>query len=78
MDMSLRRAFIHNFLGNSPDWYKLTILGFLIANPLILMAAGPVVAGRAAAGANCGLPATDTPCLDSPARYNRQVRQCAR
>ncbi len=47
MDNSLRRAFIQNFLGNSPDWYKLTIIGFLIANPFILWVAGPVVAGWA-------------------------------
>lgn len=47
MDNSLRRAFIHNFLGTSPSWYKFTIIGFLLANPLILWVAGPVVAGWA-------------------------------
>ena len=47
MDKSLQRAFIHNFLGNSPDWYKLTIIGFLVANPFILLIAGPMVAGWA-------------------------------
>ncbi len=50
MDMSLQRAFIHNFLGNSPTWYKLTIVGFLVANPLILMVAGPEIAGWALVG----------------------------
>lgn len=44
MNQSLRTAFIQNFLGNSPDWYKLTIIGFLLLNPLILYVAGPVVA----------------------------------
>jgi len=24
-----------NFLGNAPDWYKLTILGFLVINPIL-------------------------------------------
>lgn len=34
--MTLTQAFTRNFLGQSPDWYKLTILGFLVANPLLL------------------------------------------
>ncbi|NND54902.1 MAG: sodium/proton antiporter NhaB [Gammaproteobacteria bacterium] len=46
-DTSLQRAFVHNFLGNSPVWYKWTIIGFLVANPFILFFAGPVVAGWA-------------------------------
>ena len=46
-DKSLQRAFVHNFLGNSPVWYKWTIIGFLIANPIIIFVAGPVVAGWA-------------------------------
>jgi NhaB family Na+:H+ antiporter len=45
MNQTLRNAFIQNFLGNSPDWYKLTIVGFLVFNPFILMFLGPVVAG---------------------------------
>ncbi len=47
MDNSLQRAFVHNFLGNSPDWYKLTIIGFLVANPIILLVAGPEITGWA-------------------------------
>jgi NhaB family Na+:H+ antiporter len=47
MNQSLRRAFIENFLGNAPDWYKLTIVGFLIVNPIILYLFGPVIAGWA-------------------------------
>jgi NhaB family Na+:H+ antiporter len=39
------QAFTHNFLGHSPQWYKLTILGFLLANPLLLFMAGPFVTG---------------------------------
>jgi NhaB family Na+:H+ antiporter len=41
---SLARALGKNFLGNSPDWYKRTILGFLVVNP-ILFAVDPYVAG---------------------------------
>jgi len=29
-----------NFLGNSPHWYKLAILSFLVINPLVLMMIG--------------------------------------
>ncbi len=38
-------SFTQNFLGQSPEWYKLTIVGFLIFNPLILVALGPYVTG---------------------------------
>ena len=34
-----------NFLGKAPEWYKLTIIAFLAANPLLLYALGPYVAG---------------------------------
>ena len=37
--------FASNFLGNSPEWYKLTIIVFLIVNPIIALTAGPFVAG---------------------------------
>jgi NhaB family Na+:H+ antiporter len=40
----LSRAAAKNFLGHAPEWYKLTIVGFLIANP-ILFAISPFVAG---------------------------------
>ncbi len=39
------QAFMRNFLGNSPMWYKQTILAFLIINPILLVVAGPVVTG---------------------------------
>ena len=38
-------AFWHNFLGHAPRWYKLTIIGFLVANPILLFVFGPVIAG---------------------------------
>jgi NhaB family Na+:H+ antiporter len=39
--MTLSSAFANNFLGNAPTWYKLTIIGFLILNPLVLLVGGP-------------------------------------
>jgi NhaB family Na+:H+ antiporter len=42
--MSLRVVF-NSFLGRAPAWYKITILALLAVNPLILLAAGNVVAG---------------------------------
>ena len=39
-------ALIANFLGNSPIWYKRTILAFLVLNPL-LFAVNPYLAGWA-------------------------------
>ena len=41
---TMAEAFRQNFLGNSPDWYKMTIIGFLILNPIIAMY-DPFVAG---------------------------------
>lgn len=46
--MTLPQAFVRNFLGNAPEWYKLTIVGFLLLNPLVLLLGGsygPVAAG---------------------------------
>ncbi|MCB5320482.1 sodium/proton antiporter NhaB [Yersinia intermedia] len=45
MDMTIRQAVLKNFLGNSPDWYKLAIIGFLIINPLVFFFVSPFVAG---------------------------------
>ena len=28
-------AFAERFLGNAPEWYKRTILGFLVLNPIV-------------------------------------------
>lgn len=43
---TLSQALTRNFLGHSPNWYKLTIIGFLVLNP-ILFIVSPVVAGWA-------------------------------
>jgi len=46
--MPLAHAFARNFLGHAPDWYKLTILAFLVINPLVMFFGGvngPVIAG---------------------------------
>lgn len=45
MNQSFPRAFINNFLGQSPDWYKLTILAFLVINPIVVFVATPYIAG---------------------------------
>ncbi|WP_286238687.1 sodium/proton antiporter NhaB [Neptuniibacter halophilus] len=45
MTNTLSQAFVRNFLGNSPVWYKQAIIGFLILNPIILYTLGPVVTG---------------------------------
>lgn len=44
---SLCGALAKNFLGNAPNWYKLTIVAFLILNPILLSIAGPFVTGWA-------------------------------
>lgn len=48
MSTTYTQSVIANFLGNSPTWYKQTILGFLIINPILLWAlgdAGPHIVG---------------------------------
>ena len=44
MKDSVGQALTANFLGQAPDWYKLTIVGFLVLNPLVALTAGPFVA----------------------------------
>lgn len=44
-DISIRRALQNNFLGQCPGWYKLTLLGFLILNPLVFFCVSPFLAG---------------------------------
>ncbi len=44
MALTLRQAFIHNFLGNAPQWYKAAILIFLLINPFLFLA-DPFIAG---------------------------------
>ena len=38
-------AFIENFLGHSPDWYKGVIFAFLLINPIALIIFGPKITG---------------------------------
>jgi len=45
MSSTLAQAFQKNFLGNSPDWYRNTIVIFLLANPILLMLTNPFVVG---------------------------------
>lgn len=45
MSRSLAGALAHNFLGQSPRWYKATLCLFLLLNPLLLITLGPVVTG---------------------------------
>ena len=44
MEISFGRALRRNFLGQSPDWYKLILLVFLVVNPLLFYV-NPFVAG---------------------------------
>lgn len=41
MAKSIASGMAKNFLGHSPEWYKLTIIGFLVINPLLLLIIGP-------------------------------------
>ena len=45
METTLRSALVKNFLGQSPDWYKLAILIFLVINPLVFFLVDPFIAG---------------------------------
>ena len=44
-EKSFWNALSHNFLGHSPTWYKRSILGLLLLNPLVLWLFGPFVTG---------------------------------
>ncbi len=41
----IQNPYFQNFLGRSSQWYKLTIAGFLIANPIALWLFGPFFTG---------------------------------
>jgi NhaB family Na+:H+ antiporter len=45
MDKSLPVAFSRNFLGSAPNWYKKTILFFLVLNPLLVYTMGTFFTG---------------------------------
>ncbi|WP_100656806.1 sodium/proton antiporter NhaB [Alteromonas flava] len=46
MQISLTTAIYRNFLGHAPDWYKQTIIAFLLLNPLLFIWS-PYIAGWA-------------------------------
>ncbi|MCJ8267865.1 MAG: sodium/proton antiporter NhaB [Psychrosphaera sp.] len=46
MQQSMGTAIYKNFLGHAPEWYKMTILAFLVINP-ILVYVNPYIAGWA-------------------------------
>ena len=45
MNTAVANPYWQNFLGASPDWYKKTIIAFLIINPILLYVAGPFITG---------------------------------
>ncbi|MDO6499610.1 Na(+)/H(+) antiporter NhaB [Photobacterium sanguinicancri] len=45
MAISLGNAFVKNFLGKAPDWYKVAIISFLIINPIVFFVIDPFTAG---------------------------------
>jgi len=47
MQQSFMSAFYKNFLGNSPEWYKLAIISFLVLNPILFFLVDPYTAGWA-------------------------------
>ena len=47
MQQSFMSALYKNFLGYSPDWYKLAIISFLVINPLLFFFVNPYIAGWA-------------------------------
>jgi len=47
MKTPLSKTFVETFLGNAPGWYKLTIIAFLVLNPILILTVGSFVAGWA-------------------------------
>mgnify|MGYP001812240771 CR=1 FL=1 len=45
MHRTIAQSVMDNFLGNAASWYKLTIIGFLVLNPIVLTTMGPFIAG---------------------------------
>ena len=45
MYRTISQSAIDNFLGNAASWYKLTIIFFLILNPIALVVMGPFISG---------------------------------
>lgn len=47
MQQTFMGAFYKNFLGSSSEWYKATIIAFLIINPILYFYVSPYIAGWA-------------------------------
>ncbi len=45
MAQTMTQALVANFLGQAPQWYKKTIIAFLVLNPILLYTAGPFITG---------------------------------
>ena len=45
MPRTITASALQNFLGNSADWYKLTIISFLIVNPILALTVGEFITG---------------------------------
>jgi len=45
MSRSIPQELAQNFLNHTPTWYKLTILAFLLLNPVLILTVGPYVTG---------------------------------
>jgi len=45
MPKSIALSFLDNFLGNAAGWYKLSIIGFLVMNPIVLVTLGSFISG---------------------------------
>ena len=45
MQRTIAQSVMDNFLGNAASWYKLTIITFLVINPIVMVTMGTFVAG---------------------------------
>jgi NhaB family Na+:H+ antiporter len=45
MPKTIAKAVRQNFLGQTSEWYKLTIIMFLIINPILMIIVGPFITG---------------------------------
>ena len=45
MPRTIAASILQNFLGNAADWYKLTIISFLVINPILAMTVGEFITG---------------------------------
>jgi NhaB family Na+:H+ antiporter len=45
MNQTVTHAIARNFLGQAPNWYKQSIIAFLIMNPILFVTLGPFITG---------------------------------